>query len=247
MTNWRRLQKTRWRRFTENNYSDLEKKMITVHHLENSRSQRVLWLLEELGADYEIKHYKRDKKTSLAPAALKKVHPLGKSPVVDHNGQVIAETGAIMEYLVDQHGGALAPASDAPNYQRYKYWMHAAEGSYAAIMVTALLLTRMETAPMPFFAKPIARKLTQGVRDAYLDHTMKGLFDYAEATLGDSQWLAGDAFSAADIIMSFPLEGFAARGNIASYKNIPAFLDRIHARPAYQRAVEKGGLYGLIR
>jgi glutathione S-transferase len=221
--------------------------MITVHHLENSRSQRVLWLLEELGADYEINHYKRDKKTSLAPAALKKVHPLGKSPVVEHNGQVIAETGAIMEYLVEQHDGALAPAPDAPSYQRYKYWMHAAEGSYAAIMVTALLLTRMDAAPMPFFAKPIARKLTKGVRDAYLDHTMKGLFDYAEAMLGQSEWLAGDTFSAADIIMSFPLEGFAARGNIANYKNIPAFLDRIHARPAYQRGLEKGGPYGLIR
>ncbi len=221
--------------------------MITLHHLENSRSQRVLWLLEELGADYQIKHYKRDKKTSLAPAALKKVHPLGKSPVVEQNGQVLAETGAIMEYLVEQHGGALAPAPDTPNYLRYKYWMYAAEGSYAAIMVTALLLTRMETAPMPFFAKPIARRLTKGVRDAYLDHTMKGLFDYAEATLGDSEWLAGDEFSAADIIMSFPLESFAARGNIALYKNIAAFLDRIHARPAYQQAVDKGGPYGLIR
>jgi glutathione S-transferase len=160
---------------------------------------------------------------------------------------VIAETGAIMEYLVEQHGGALAPAPGAPNYQRYKYWMHAAEGSFAAIMVTALLLNRMENAPMPFFAKPIARKLTKGVRDAYLDHTMKGLFDYAEAMLGQSEWLAGDEFSAADIIMSFPFEGFAARGNIALYKNISAFLDRIHVRPAYQQAVEKGGSYGLVR
>lgn len=221
--------------------------MITLHHLENSRSQRVLWLLEELGAEYEVKRYQRDKKTSLAPPELIRVHPLGKSPVIEHKGQVIAETGAIMEYLVERHGGALAPAHGAPNYQQYKYWMHAAEGSFASIMVLALLLTRMETAPMPFFAKPIARKLTKGVRDAYVNHTMKALFDYVEATLGKSEWLAGDGFSAADIIMSFPLEGFAARGNIALYKNISGFLDRIHARPAYQRAVEKGGSYGLIR
>jgi len=221
--------------------------MITVHHLENSRSQRILWLLEELGADYEIKRYERDKKTSLAPPELKKVHPLGKSPVVEHNGQVIAETGAIIEYLVDQHGGALAPAPGASNYQLYKYWIHAAEGSYASVMMVSLLLRRMETAPMLFFVRPIARRLTKGVRDGYLDHTMKALFDYAEATLGNAEWLAGDEFSAADIIMSFPFEGFASRGNIALYKNISAFLNRIHARPAYKKAVEKGGPYALIR
>ncbi len=221
--------------------------MLTVHHLENSRSQRVLWLLEELGANYEIKRYERDKKTSLAPPELKKIHPLGKSPVVEDNGQIIAETGAIIEYIIDQHGGALAPARDAPNYQQFKYWIHAAEGSYAPVMVMSLFLNRMETAPMPFFAKRIARKLTKGVRDGYLTHTSKALFDYAEATLSKTAWLAGDEFTAADIIMSFPFEGFSRRGDIRAYPKIGAFLKRIHDRPAYARGIEKGGPYGLLK
>ncbi len=220
--------------------------MITLHHLENSRSQRVLWLLEELGVDYDIKIYKRDKKTSLAPAALKKVHPTGKSPVIEHGGNVIAETGAILEYLVEHHGGALAPDRASPDYLRYKYWIHAAEGSYAGPMVLMLMLNRMESAPMPFFAKPIARRLTKGVRDGYLDHTLKALFDNLHDELGRSDWLAGNEITAADIAMSFPMEGFAARGDIKRYPRIRAFLDKIHARPAYLRAVERGGPYALM-
>ena len=220
--------------------------MITLHHLENSRSQRVLWMLEELGIDYDIKIYKRDKKTSLAPAALKKIHPTGKSPIIEHGGNVIAETGAILEYLVEHHGGALAPAPNTQDYLRYKYWVHAAEGSYAAPLVLMLMLNRMETAPMPFFAKPIARRLTKGVRDAYLDHTLKALFDHLHDELGRSEWLAGDQLSAADIAMSYPMEGFSVRGDIKRYPRIRAFLDRIHARPAYLRAVERGGPYALM-
>ncbi len=222
--------------------------MIFVHHLENSRSQRVLWLLEELGIEYELKRYERDKKTSLAPKALLKIHPLGKSPVLEDRGQILAETGAVIEYIIDQYGdGRMAPQRGTPEYLKYNYWLHAAEGSFAPVMVMSLLLNRMEAAPMPFFARPIAKKLVNGVRDGYLNHTTKVLFDYANDTLGKSQWLAGDEFSAADVIMSFPLEGFAARGNIALYKHISGFLDRIHARPAYQRAIEAGGPYGLIR
>lgn len=222
--------------------------MLIVHHLENSRSQRILWLLEELGVGYELKQYKRDKKTSLAPAALMKINPLGKSPVIEDGDLVLAETGAIIEYIIDQYGeGRLMPAQGTPEYWRCKYWLHAAEGSYAPAMVLNLMLTRMETAKMPFFARPVARKLVNGVRDGYLNHTTKALFDDVNDKLGKSEWLCGSAFTAADIIMSFPLEGFSARGNIALYKHISGFLDRIHARPAYQRAIEVGGPYALLR
>lgn len=221
--------------------------MFIVHHLNNSRSQRVLWVLEELNVEYQIKPYQRDAKTSLAPPELKAVHPLGKSPVLEHDGRIVAETGAILEYLVERTGGRMAPEPDTLEYLRYKYWIHAAEGSYAPPLVLTLMLNRMETAPMPFFAKPIARKLTKAVRDGYLDHTMKALFDYLNDELEKAEWLAGDEITAADIAMSFPMEGFAARSDVSAYPHIRAFLDRIHARPAYSRAVEKGGPYALMR
>lgn len=219
--------------------------MIIVHHLEHSRSQRILWLLEELGVPYQVKRYQRDKTTNLAPPELMKIHPLGKSPVIDDAGEIIAETGAIIEHIVDVHGaGRLAPGRESPDYLRYKYWMHAAEGSYMPPLVMALFLNRMETAPMPFFARPVAKRLTRGVRDLYLNHTTKALFDYAESQLGRSDWLAGDEFTAADIIMSFPLEAAHTRIDTANDRpKITAFLDRIHARPAYARALEKGGPY----
>lgn len=219
--------------------------MVIVHHLENSRSQRVLWLLEELGVPYEVKRYERDKKTNLAPQALMKIHPLGKSPVIEDKGAVIAETGAIMEHIVETHGGGrLVPPKGAEDYRRYKYWLHAAEGSYMPPLVMALFLGRMEAAPMPFFAKPIAKRLTQGVRDAYLNHTTKALFDHLDAELGKSDWLAGPDFTAADIIMSFPVEAALQRLDaVKNAKNLKAYVDRLHARPAYRRALEKGGPY----
>lgn len=219
--------------------------MITVHHLENSRSQRVLWLLEELGLPYEVKRYERDKKTNLAPKALLKVHPLGKSPVIEDGGAAYAETGAIIEHFVDAHGGGrLVPAKGTDEYRRYKYWMHAAEGSYMPPLVMALFLNRMETAKMPFFAKPIAKKLTQGVRDAYLTHTTKALFDHLDAELSKGEWLAGKDFSAADVIMSFPAEASLQRVDAAkSAKALKAYVERLHARPAFKRALEKGGPY----
>ncbi len=221
--------------------------MFIVHHLENSRSQRILWMLEELNVEYKVRAYKRDAKTSLAPPELKAVHPLGKSPVLEHEGKIIAETGAILEYLVERSGGRMAPEPDTPEYLRYKYWIHAAEGSYAPPLVLTLLLNRMEAAPMPFFAKPIAKKLTKAVRDGYLDHTLKALFDYLDDELGNADWLAGHDITAADVAMSFPMEGFTARMDVGRYKNIRAFLDRIHARPAYGRAIERGGPYALMR
>ena len=219
--------------------------MITVHHLNNSRSQRVLWLLEELDLPYQVTRHERDAKTNLAPPALTKVHPLGKSPVIDDNGVVIAETGAIVEHIIDSHGGGrLKPDPDTEDFHRYRYWMHAAEGSYMPPLVLALMMGRIETAPMPFFAKPIARKLVKGVRDGYLDHTVKALFDFVDAELSSRDWFAGENFSAADIIMSFPLEAAAIRTPAAKNSQaIKNFLKRIHDRPAYVRALEKGGPY----
>ncbi len=221
--------------------------MITVHHLENSRSQRVLWLLEELGLDYDVKRYERDKKTQLAPKALMKIHPLGKSPVVEDDGRIFAETGAIFEHLVQTHGqGRLAPAPGTPERDRYAYWLHAAEGSYMPPLVVELLLSRIETAPMPFFIRPVARRIARGVRDGYLTHTTRALFDYLDGELSARRWLAGDDFSAADIIMSFPVEAAAARVAYArSLKNLKPFLERIHGRPAYARALERGGPYAF--
>jgi glutathione S-transferase len=222
--------------------------MITVHHLENSRSQRVLWLLEELGIDYDVKRYDRDKKTNLAPAALKKIHALGKSPVIEDNGHIFAETGAVMEHILDRFGeGRLRPSPGAPDFEKYRYWMYAAEGSYMPPLVLTLLLGRMESAPMPFFVRPVAKRLVKGVRDGYLDHTMKAHFDYLENELGANSWLAGPELTAADIIMSFPAEAFAARGDIKAYPNIAGFVERVQARPAYKRALERGGPYALMR
>ncbi len=224
--------------------------MITVHHLENSRSQRVLWLLEELGVPYQVKRYERDRKTNLAPKELLKAHPLGKSPIlvddgIEDGGAAIAETGAIIEHLVETHGGGrLVPAKGTGAYRRYRYWLHAAEGSYMPPLVMALFLNRMETAPMPFFARPIAKKLTQAVRDGYLTHTTKALFDYLDAELARSQWLAGEEFTAADVMMSFPAEAALQRADAAkAAKNLKAYVGRLQARPAYKRALEKGGPY----
>lgn len=218
--------------------------MITVHHLNNSRSQRVLWLLEELGLPYEVKRYERDKKTNLAPKELMAVHPLGKSPVIDDGGAVLAETGAIVEHIVETHGGGrLVPAEGTPGYRRYKYWVHAAEGSYMPPLVLALFLTRMETAPMPFFARPIANRLTKGVRDVYLNHTTEALFGNLDAELAKGEFLAGD-FSAADIMMSFPAEASLGRIEAAkAAKNLRPYVERLQSRPAYKRALERGGPY----
>ena len=222
--------------------------MITVHHLNNSRSQRVLWLLEELGLDYEVKRYERDKASMRAPAELRAVHPLGKSPVITDGAQTIAESGAIMQYLLDTHGnGRLIPPPGTVERQRWHYWMHYAEGSLMPPLLLKLVFDRIASARMPFFAKPIARGIAAQGLKSYVMPQIKQHLDFIEGELGASKWFAGPEFSAADIQMSFPLEAAAARGGLDSTRpRIVAFLEAIHARPAYKRAIERGGEYELL-
>ena len=222
--------------------------MIRVHHLEHSRSQRILWLLEELGVDYEIVRYERDPDTRLAPKKLEAVHPLGKAPVVTDGDVTIAESGAIIEYLVDRYDdGTLKPADGTSERLRYTYWLHYAEGSFMPLMIIALILARIETAPMPFFAKPVARQIAAKVRDAYLARNIDKHLRYLEGALSDSSWFCGDAFTAADVQMSFALEAAEVRTDLRDeYPNLAAFLTRIRSRPAYDRALERGGPYELM-
>lgn len=222
--------------------------MIVVHHLNNSRSQRVLWLLEELGLPYEVQRYERDAKTMLAPPELRAVHPLGKSPVVTDDGNTLAESGAIVEYLVEHYGnGRLIPAAGTPQRLRYTYWLHYAEGSAMMPLLLKLIFSQIPKRPMPFFVKPVARGIVSAVNASFIEPQIKLHLGYMESELGKSRWFAGDEFSAADIQMSFPLEAAASRGGLdAQYPNLSAYLKHIHERPAYQRALKAGGPYELL-
>jgi glutathione S-transferase len=222
--------------------------VITVHHLNNSRSQRILWLLEELGVDYEVKRYERDAQTMLAPAALKAVHPLGKSPVITDGAQTVAESGAIVEYLVERYGnGRLIPPPGTPERLRYTYWLHYAEGTAMPPLLLKLVFDRVESSPMPFFVKPIARGIARKVKETFILPSLKRNLDYVESEIGKTGWFAGPEFTAADVQMSFPLEAFASRGGLgAGQPQLMAFLAKIHARPAYRRALERGGQYDLV-
>ncbi len=222
--------------------------MIVVHHLNNSRSQRVLWLLEELGLDYEIHRYERDPATMLAPPALKQVHPLGKSPVITDGPLTLAESGAIIEYVVGRYGAdRLAPALGTVEHVRYLYWLHYAEGSMMPPLLMRLVFNRIANAPMPFFVKPVARGIAQKANDTFIGPQLKLHLDYLEGELGNSEWFAGREFSAADIQMSFPLEAARQRAGLdESRPRLMNFLQRIHARPAYLRALERGGKYDLL-
>jgi glutathione S-transferase len=221
--------------------------MIVVHHLNNSRSQRVLWLLEELALPYEIKRYEREK-SGLAPKSLEAVHPLGKSPVITDGAGTLAESGAILEYLVDTYGqGRMAPAAGTPDRLLYRYWMHYAEGSVMPPLVMKLIFDRIESGPMPFFVKPIAKGISAKVKSAFISPNIKRHLDFMESSLKNKPWFAGQEFSAADIQMSFPVEAAAMRAGLdQSRPNLMKFLERIHARPAYQRAIERGGPYELM-
>jgi len=223
--------------------------MIVVHHLNNSRSQRILWLLEELGLPYEVKRYQRNAKTMLAPPELRAVHPLGKSPVISDGEVTLAESGAIVEYLASRYGGGnLVPKEKTPEHLRYVYWMHFAEGTAMPPLLMKLIFDRMETGPMPFFARPIARAIAGKAKRAFVQPNIDRMLDYMEGELGKHAWFAGPAFSAADIQMSFPLEAASVRGGLDGKRpKLWGFLQNIHARPAYQRALEKGGKYELLR
>lgn len=217
--------------------------MLTVHHLNNSRSQRVLWLLEELGATYEVKRYERDAKTQLAPAELKAVHPLGKSPVITHGGRVVAETGAIVTYLLDEFGdGRLIPAAGTEDRLRYTYWLHFAEGSAMPPLVMSLLFAEV-VKRSPALIRPLSKAIAGGVKSSYLGPTIAAQLDYCEAELTRAPWFAGEAFSAADVMMSFPVEAARASTGLNGRARLEAWLGEIHARPAYQAALQKGGPY----
>nr|WP_315185167.1 glutathione S-transferase [uncultured Albidiferax sp.] len=221
--------------------------MLTVHHLNNSRSQRVLWLLEELELPYQLQKYQRDAKTMLAPPSLRQVHPLGKSPVVTDGDLVLAESGAIIETVIEHYGqGRLVPALGTPERLRYRYWLHYAEGSAMPPLLLKLVFDKVESTPMPFFVKPIAKAISSKVKSSFIQPQITTHLDFMEAELGKSLWFAGEEFSGADIQMSFPLEAAAARGGLdASRPRLMAYLARIHARPAYQRALAKGGPFTL--
>ena len=221
--------------------------MLTVHHLENSRSQRVLWLLEELGLPYEIKLYKRDARTSLAPPELKAIHQLGKSPVVVDGDAVLAETGAIIEYLVEKTGGKLRPAAGTPDRVRWTYWLHYAEGSLMTPLLLRLVLSSMP-ARVPAEAKELAQTLADATIGGYVGPTLTTQLDFVEGELAKSTWFAGADFSAADVMMSFPLESGGARaGAFEGRPYIKRFVDRCHDRPAYKAALEKGGPYAYAK
>jgi len=222
--------------------------MLLVHHLENSRSQRILWLLEELGVEYEMKRYGRDKQTGLAPPELKEVHPLGKAPVIVDNGVTVAESGAIIEYLVHTYDeGKLHPAVGTPEWRSYTYWMHYAEGTFMPLMIISLILGRIESAPMPFFVRPIAKGIAGKVRAAYLDANVRNNLEFMEQALSESPWFCGDSFTAADVQMSFALEAAEVRTDLAAaYPHLADFLRTVRARPAYKAALDRGGHYELM-
>jgi glutathione S-transferase len=222
--------------------------MITVHHLNNSRSQRVLWLLEELELPYEVVHYQRDAATMLAPAALRAVHPLGKSPVITDGDLTLAETGAIVEYVAGRYGGGrLVPAPGTAEALRCTYWLHYAEGSAMPPLLLKLIFDMIEAEKVPFFIKPVVRMITGRVKSAFIAPQLKLHLDYMDAELARNAWFAGPDFSIADIQMSFPLEAAASRGGIdAARPHLRRFLDTIHARAAYRRALERGGPYGFL-
>ena len=223
--------------------------MLTLHHLETSRSHRILWLLQELGVPYELRRYQRDPATRLAPPELKKIHPLGKSPVLTDGELVVAESGAILEYLAECYGAQapaelahLEPARGTPAHRQCRFWMHYAEGSLMNWLVMQLVFDSIPRQPMPFFVRPVARALCAGVQQKLIQPNVQAALAFMENHLAQHRWFAGEHLSLADFQMSFAVEAALARGTAASaWPHLQAYLQRIQARPAYQRALEKGG------
>jgi glutathione S-transferase len=221
---------------------------ITVHHLENSRSQRVLWLLEELAVPYQVQRYARDAATLQAPPELKRVHALGKSPVITDGAHTVAESGAIMEYLLARvDGHSLRPAQGSAEALRFTYWLHFAEGSAMPYLLMKLVFDKVAAAPVPFFVKPVLKGVAKNVGQSFIDPNVQRQLAYMESELTAAPWFAGAAFSAADIQMSYPVEAAQARmGFDERYPRLTDWLSRIHARPAYQRALAVGGPYSVV-
>ena len=220
--------------------------MLAVHHLENSRSQRVLWLLEELGVPYELVKYQRDPATQLAPAELAKIHPLGKSPVVTDGDTTIAESAAILEYLVETYGqGRFVPPAGSAAHRRYRYFMHYAEGSLMPLLLMKLIAGRIRGAKVPFFIRPVTRKIAGQLGEAYVDPNLARHVAFLDGELATSPWFGGNELSAADVQMSFPMEALAAR-HPGVPPRITEWVAKVRARPAFQRAIDKGGAYSIL-
>jgi glutathione S-transferase len=224
--------------------------MIEVHHLEHSRSQRIIWLLEELGLPYKVSRYFRDPKTYLAPAELLKIHPLGKSPVITDGEITVAESGAIVEYLIDKAGGKMRPASGTQAHRDYTYWMHFAEGTAMPPLVMSLVFNKIENAPLPLLLKPfvlpIARAISKQVKNGFIHPNLKKQFAFIENVLAKNEWFCGNEMTGADTMMIFPLEAALSQSKwipINQPPNITAYVKRIHSLPSYQKALEVGGPY----
>ena len=224
-----------------------ERALIVVHHLNNSRSQRILWMLEELGVPYEVKRYEREPSMQ-APASLRAVHPLGKSPVITDGDKTLAESGAILEYLALTYGGGrFSPLPGTPEWLNYTYFMHYAEGSLMPLLFMKLVFGKLP-ARVPFFMRLVARAIANGADKTLIGPQITNHFAFLESELGTREWFAGKEFTAADVQMSFPLEAAAARSPVfARLPKLKAFVDRVQARPAYKRAVEKGGAYEVLK
>ncbi|HEY0288650.1 MAG TPA: glutathione S-transferase [Pseudomonas sp.] len=208
--------------------------MITVHHLNNSRSHRILWLLEELGVPYEVKRYERDPKTNLAPPELKAINPLGKSPVIQDGPLTLIESGAIVDYLIRRHGGgALQPDPATATYDEYVQWLHFAEGSAMLPLMLNLYTGRLGEAGAPLRPR--------------IDSELKNYLGYLDNALSQSDYLMGDELSGADIQMSFIGEVADQQGKLGDCPHLQAWIERFQKRPAYQAAIKKGGEYALAR
>lgn len=217
---------------------------LTLHHLERSRSHRILWLFEELGLDYDLKEYRRHPETFRADPALREIHPLGKAPIVTDGDLVVAETGRVIEYVLEAHGeGRLQPEAGTEAHHRYRYYLHYAEGSLMPPLLVRLIFDKMLEARLPFFIKPVVKTIVRKVEDNFIFGEMELHGDFLDAELSDREWIAGDEFTAADIQLSYPVEALLTRGGRPPEKtrNLRAYAERFRARPAYERAVEKGG------